>query len=456
MLRLFSIFIFGVTLLFGRHLDFTLIKKGDPNSTNVLLVVGGIQGDEPGGFMAASLLSTHYKIEKGAVWIVPNFNFYSIIKRNRGPFGDLNRKFAKLKTNDPDFDLITRMKSIIKNKNIKMVVNLHDGSGFYRTKYIDKLHQPLKWGQSSIIDQDNIKGVKYGNLKKISDEIVAHVNKNLIKKEHEFRTKNTKTHIKRTFEEKEMSKTLTFYAINHGKAAFGNESSKSLPVHERVYYKLLSLEKFMDIMGIKYKRKFPLKPLVVKDIIDNDIFISFNDKKIFIPLSGIRKKINYFPLEKGAKFTFKPSSPVMTVLQKNGKYTVYYGNRKLTTLVPEYLKYDETDNSIKVNIDGKIRDVRFGTLVSVKNYFNVRPDSRYRVNVIGYVNKKHKNEVGLNIRKKQIIRRYSIDKYGKRYRVEVYDAKFKKKFLGMFLIEFNPKKKKAYSIVALNNFLKSK
>ncbi|NOX15931.1 MAG: deacylase [Epsilonproteobacteria bacterium] len=456
MLRLFSVFIFGVTVLFGQHLDFTLIKKGDPNSKNVLLVVGGIQGDEPGGFMAASLFSTHYKITKGAVWIVPNFNFYSIIKRNRGPFGDLNRKFVKLKTNDPDYNLIERMKKIIENKKITMVVNLHDGSGFYRTRYIDKLHQPRKWGQASIIDQDNLKNIKYGNLKKISDEVVAHVNKHLIKKEHKFRTKNTKTHIKKTFEEKEMSKTLTFYAINQGKAAFGNESSKSLPVNERVYYKLLSLEKFMDIMGIKYKRKFPLNPLVVKDIIDNDIFISFNDKKIFIPLSGVRKHIRYFPLEKGAKFTFKPSSPVMTVLQKRGRYIVYYGNRKLTTLVPEYLKYDKAINSVKVNIDGKVKNIKFGTLNSVKNYFNVKADKRYRVNVIGYINRKHKNEVGLNIRKKQIIRRYSIDKYGKRYRVEVYDAKQKNKFLGMFLIEFNPKKKKAYSIVALDNFLKNK
>jgi hypothetical protein len=454
MLRLFSILIFGFTLLFGQTMDFTLIKKGDAKSKNVLLVVGGIQGDEPGGFMAASLLATHYKIEKGAVWIVPNFNFYSIIKRNRGPFGDLNRKFAKLKANDPDFKLIERMKKIIKNKNIKMVVNLHDGSGFYRKKYIDKQHQPRKWGQASIIDQDILKNIPYGDLKKISDEVVLHVNKYLIKQEHSFRTKNTKTHVKKTFEEKEMSKTLTYYAINHGKPAFGNESSKNLPTHERVYYKLLSLEKFMDVMGIKYKRKFSLKPLVVKDIIDNDIFISFNDKKIFLPLSGVRKKIRYFPLEKNAKFTFKPSSPVMAVIHKHGKYIVYYGNRKLTTLVPQYLKYDKITEKIKVNIDGKVQNIKFGTLASVKKYFNVKTDKRYRVNVIGYVNKKHKNESGLNIRKKQIITKYSVDKKGKRYRVEVYDILHKDKFVGMFLVEFNPKKKKPYSLLALNNFLK--
>ena len=58
------------------------------------------------------------------------------------------------------------------------------------------------------------------------------------------------------------------------------------------------------------------------------------------------------------------------------------------------------------------------------------------MNVIGYVNKKHKNESGLNVRKKYILKRFSIDKDGKRFRVEVYDSKVKNKFLGMFLVEF--------------------
>ncbi len=57
MLRLFSIFILFTGLVFADGFDFTLIKKGKQDSSNTLLVVGGIQGDEPGGFMAASLLS---------------------------------------------------------------------------------------------------------------------------------------------------------------------------------------------------------------------------------------------------------------------------------------------------------------------------------------------------------------------------------------------------------------
>ncbi len=436
MLRLFSTFILFTGLVFADGFDFTLIKKGEKNDNNTLFIVGGIQGDEPGGFMAASLLSTHYKITKGSVWIVPNFNFYSIIKRNRGPNGDMNRKFAKISTNDPDYHSIDKMKKIILKDNIKMVINLHDGSGFYREKYIDKNHRPGKWGQATIIDQAVVEGIKYGNLEEIAHEVDAYINQNLLKQEHIFHTKDTKTHLKKTLEEKEMSKTLTYYAISEGKSAFGNESSKELPVHERVYYKLLALEKFMDIMGIEYERQFKLNAKTLKDVIDNDIYISFNEKRIFIPLSRIRSHITYFPVEKGSKITFKPSSPVMTVIKEKGKYIVYYGNRRLTTLVPQYFEYDKFDGHIKVDIDGKIHDVTLGSLIKVKDYFNVKVDKRIRVNVIGYVNKKHKNESGLNVRKKYILKRFSIDKDGKRFRVEIYDRKIRNKFLGMFLVEF--------------------
>ena len=198
-LRLFSTFLLFTGLVFADGFDFTLIKKGEKDDNNTLLIVGGIQGDEPGGFMAASLLSTHYKITKGSVWIVPNFNFYSIIKRSRAPHGDMNRKFAYISKSDPDFKLIERMKSIIAKENIKMVINLHDGSGFYRKKYIDKERNPKRWGQCNIIDQAVVEGIEYGNLLEISQKVDAHVNENLLDEKHKFHTKNTHTYRKNSF-----------------------------------------------------------------------------------------------------------------------------------------------------------------------------------------------------------------------------------------------------------------
>ncbi|MEA3513140.1 MAG: M99 family carboxypeptidase catalytic domain-containing protein [Campylobacterota bacterium] len=410
-----------------KNFDFDIIKKGYKDN-NTLLIVGGIQGDEPGGFMAASLIATHYDITKGSVWIVPNLNFYSIIKRSRGPYGDMNRKFAGLSPNDPEYESIQRIKSYIKHEDVKLIVNLHDGSGFYRPTYIDKLHSPYKWGQCSIIDQENIKTEKYSDLFKISNQVVNHVNKFLINKEDVYHLHNT-----RTIEgDKEMEKTLTYYAINQGKAAFGNEASKNLPTHKRIYYHLLALEKYMDIMGIEYKRKFNLDDKVVKNIIENDIEISLYNNKIKLPLSQVRNILKYFPITKDGKIDFIPSNPLMSIVKKENEYTIYYGNRRLARLKADYIDHANEQKSVKLNVDSKDKEIEFGSLITVKDTFKVYPIDDYRVNVIGFTNKT-KKETNTKISRQKMMKHYSIDKNGSTYRVEFYT---KEKFAGMILVKF--------------------
>ena len=407
--------------------NFDLIKKG-VDDDNTLLVIGGIQGDEPGGFISASLLATHYDITKGSVWIVPNLNFYSIIKRSRGPHGDMNRKFASLSKKDPEYDTVQRIKGYIKDEKVKLIVNLHDGSGFYRPKYIDNLHSPRRWGQCSIIDQTTVDIEKYGNLKEISDEVVKYVNQNLMKSEHKYHVHNTRT----VEGDKEMEKTLTYFAINHGKAAFGNEASKSLATHKRVYYHLLALEKYMDVMGIEYKRKFKMSSGGVYAAINNDIHISLYEDRIKLPLSEIRGFLKYFPIKKGQVVDFKASNPLMMIVKKGNIYTIHYGNRRLSKLKADYQVYNENNTKVSFLIDGKHTDVEFGTIVNVSKDFLVQDNKNFRVNVIGYTNRA-KKETDISITKSQIAKKYSIDKRGSIYRVEYYD---KDKFAGMVLVKF--------------------
>ena len=421
-LLILSTFVYG-----NSHYDFDLIKKGQDDG-NTLLVVGGIQGDEPGGFISASLLATHYEITKGSVWIVPNLNFYSIIKRSRGPYGDMNRKFAHLSKKDPEYKTVQRIKSYIKDDRVKLVVNLHDGSGFFRPTYEDKLHSPHRWGQCSIIDQTEVDIPMYGNLKEISDRVVSYVNENLMKDEHKYHVHNTRT----AEGDKEMEKTLTYFAINNGKAAFGNEASKSLVTHERVYYHLLALEKYMDIMGIKYKRKFKFTAKGVYAAINNDIYISMYDNKIKLPLAKIRGFLKYFPIKKDKILDFEASNPLLTIVKEKNIYTIHYGNRRLSRLKADYQEYHEENNTVKLLVDGKLTDVKFGSIVNVSKDFLVKYDENFRVNIIGYTNKK-KIETDINIRKNQIATKFSVDKSGDIYRVEYYSAD---KFAGMILVKF--------------------
>ena len=427
-LKLFSLIFLFSFLEANTSYNFDLIKKGQQDD-NTLLIVGGIQGDEPGGFVSASLIATHYEITKGSVWVIPNLNFYSIIKRNRGPYGDMNRKFEKLSKKDPEYKTVQRIKKYIKDDSVRLVVNLHDGSGYYRKTYIDKLHSPYRWGQCSIVDQETIDLPKYGNLKEIAQQVVDHVNNYLITDEDVYNVHNTKT----KDGDKEMEKTLTYFAINNGKSAFGNEASKNLPTHKRVYYHLLALEKYMSIMGIEFKRKFNLTPLGVYNAINNDIYITLYDSKIKLPLSKIRNILNYFPVKEDGIIDFKASNPLLTIVKKDNQYTIHYGNRRLSKLKATYKEYEQEENTtVQLQIDGKIKDVKFGTIVNIKKTFLIKDHPDFRINLIGYTNKS-KKETEILIKKSYIPKRFSIDTKGFIYRIEYYK---KDKFAGMVLVKF--------------------
>lgn len=423
-------FVLSIGSLFAN--DFDLVKKGTPNN-NTLLIIGGIHGDEPGAFVAPSILLTHYKIQKGSLWVVPNLNFYSIIKRLRGARGDMNRKFEKISKNDPDYKIVEDIKKVINQSQVKLIVNLHDGSGFYRKIYIDSLHSPFRWGQSSIIDQSTTDTKKYGNLEEISQEVCKYVNKKLGNKATSYATRNTKT---KTSDE-HMQKSLTFYAINHGKAAFADEASKSLGVASRAYFHLLALEKYMDIMGIKYKRDFKLSPKNIKKIIDTDVFIKLYNGRIILPLANIRNNIKYFPIKKNKLISFKGNNYLLDIVKKRGLYELHDGNSLLSRLHPEYLEFAKINpelDKIFFDIDGLKKEVHFGDTVKVKKTFYIYKNKNYRANIIGLV--RGSNEEGIKVNLKDLLKRYSIDKNAKIFRVEFYK---KNKFLGMILVDFSKK-----------------
>ena len=215
----------------GAPLEFTLHRVEGEQEGPTVLVIGGIQGDEPGGFNAASLLVTHYRLLNGAVWVVPNLNFESIVRRSRGVHGDMNRKFPTVAASDPDYERVERIKKIITTPQVQYVLNLHDGSGFYRPKRIDSKRNPNRWGQSIIIDQETMSQAPYAPLASLARRVSARVNESVVDPGHRLHVKNTRTREGNA----EMAKTLTYFAINKGKPAVGVEASKSLPTHLRVY-----------------------------------------------------------------------------------------------------------------------------------------------------------------------------------------------------------------------------
>jgi len=412
-----------------QRLEFTLhtLDSGQPGPT--ILVVGGIQGDEPGGFHAASLLVTNYKITKGNVWVVPNLNFESIIQRSRGLHGDMNRKFDSVHANDPDFNSVKRIKDLIVDPQVDIVFNLHDGSGFYRTEHIDKQHNPSRWGQSIIIDEEVLDVNRFANIGDMSRTVTGQINQKLLDPEHRYAVKNTYTRLGNV----EMAKTLTYFAINNGKAAIGIETSKNLPTHERAYYHLQALESFLSGIGVEWERDFELKPDHVKQTINNNLQIAFYQNKLLLDISNARSHINYLPLQKNTELDFIASNPLVAITHQNGKYRVNYGNRRITNLHPQYFEYDASLDSVTIETEGTLKHVPLGNMVDVNNGFTITPKKGYRYNVIGWTKRGVNSEAGHSIKKDRIAKRFSLDREGSIYRVEVYKEK---KFSGMVLVKF--------------------
>lgn len=105
-----------------------------------------------------------------------------------------------------------------------MILNLHDGKGFYREQTINKDVNPKAWGQATVIDQQQISGAKFGNLADIAKKVNKGTNVELFEDLHEFNLKNTNTKT----QDKEMQQSLTYFAIQNNKPAFAIETSKNI------------------------------------------------------------------------------------------------------------------------------------------------------------------------------------------------------------------------------------
>ncbi len=427
-----SILVFFILFiqLFASNTAFDLYKKETNPEQHTLLIIGGVHGDEPGGYFAPAFLEKYYKIKKGNVWIVPNLNVDSIMANTRGIYGDMNRKFSSVDKNDKDFLSVNRIKEIILDPKVDLILNLHDGYGFYRNKYENAIFNPNAWGQATIIDQEKINGLdKFGNL----DEIASSVNKalngdNLFQDFHSFGVKNTET----KFKDEQMQLSLTFFAVTHNKPAFAIETSKNITdLTHKVIYQLKSIEEFMKIMDIEFQREFDINNYEeVKSKIFDFGKIKINDN-IGFELSDVTNNMRFVPMKKeDNKFDF--THTLAKVKYNNNKYEIYVGNIKVCDLYPQIFELANTQNKIKILVDGKEIETSFGNQIDIRNDFKIEK-SDLRVNIIGFSKDKIDSEDDILIKKSDIQDTYSMDNNKTKYRAEFYKDG---KFYGMVVLNF--------------------
>ena len=232
------------------ELNIYKIKGKKPGKT--LMLIGGIQGNEPGGFLSADLYAD-MRLEKGNLIVVPRANFYSIITNQRGPNGDLNRKFNVADNSSTMEDqIVSILKKLISESDY--LLNLHDGLGYYHPTYIDKWRNPMLFGQSIVGDCEEYrvpnsnKSIKLGEMaRKILKEVNPRINGELYK----FHFMDTRTDAEDS-PHREQRGSATYYALTkHHIPSFGVETSKFLPsIDLKVLYHNMVINAFMKQFGI--------------------------------------------------------------------------------------------------------------------------------------------------------------------------------------------------------------
>ena len=422
-----SIFLLFNISLFAK---IQLIKKENSDSNTTLLVIAGIHGNEPGGYFAASILAKHYTITSKNLWIVPNLNQESIRRNRRGVHGDMNRKFSVVKNGDKDKEIIEEIKKTILAPKVSLVLNLHDGHGFYRKKNQGSIFNPNAWGQTCVIDQCDLKQDQpFGNLNNIAITVKNNINKKLLKDHHSFDVKNTNT----KYDDEAMQLSLTYFAVTNNKPAFAVETSKNLStLAHKVFYQLLAIEEYMNIMGIGFIRNFNFNEEEISKILNNYGTLSINNN-ILLNLCDIKKSLSYIPI-KSKSNVFKFSHPLGDFKKTNGKYLVFIGNKLVTSLKPQYFKLSTNRREkFDIEVDGKIISLENTSEFYVNDDFKVIKSKKYRVNIIGYQPKRKMDESEINISLSNLNKNYSVDKQHKVYRVEFYKND---EFCSMLMVHF--------------------
>jgi len=202
-------------------LPVVFIQGETPGPT--VMIQGGIQGDEPTGFLSAQILAES-RVLKGNLIVVPRANVPSIHVHQRAVNVDMNRRF------DRDYnqfyeDRLARVVRFLLSQS-SALIHLHEGSGFYDTKYVNALRNPSRWGQSVIIDANTHERL---DLARLVNSALTEINATVKEQDLQFKLFNTRTFEPDSQYAKEMRKSLTFYALaNLSIPAMAVEVSKNI------------------------------------------------------------------------------------------------------------------------------------------------------------------------------------------------------------------------------------
>ncbi len=109
-----------------------IIKSGKPGP--VVMIVGGVHGNEPAGYRAAEKFK-NYKINKGTLLVLPQANKLAIGADRRYASGesDLNRLFPQSSSASPKNTLAKAIYDVVKEYKVDWLMDMHESVNYYKS-----------------------------------------------------------------------------------------------------------------------------------------------------------------------------------------------------------------------------------------------------------------------------------------------------------------------------------
>jgi hypothetical protein len=194
----------------------------------------------------------------------------------------MNRKFQPSEENrDPDDKIVDIAKSLMDRADI--ILNLHAGHGFYSPAWINSIRNPIRWGQSNIIDVPifNLPDGRRLELEHFVGEVIKEINSEIADEGFHFHVNNTNTSSQKSLH-KEQRGSLTYYALTKKhKMAFGIDVTRNCSLPQAVSYLTITVNAMLKRAGVIVETFPSVSPAVIaSELRRNEEF------------SGLRVKIN--------------------------------------------------------------------------------------------------------------------------------------------------------------------
>lgn len=216
----------GLLMVGTRYQTPFYIKSGEAAGPTVV-VIGGVHGDEPAGYLAARQLKS-WQITRGTLVLVPDAHVEAIRRNVRAYPRNMNRLFPGKANGDAMERLAFEIWELIKKSKPSLVLTLHESRGFH-------LDDPKRYGQTFTYD--------FPELTPQFEKVAARVNVSIAPAKHHFVT---------FIDPFTTCPTYVTWKYLHVPAT-SIETAKPLPLPTRIAYQLKALRGFFDEWKLEYR-----------------------------------------------------------------------------------------------------------------------------------------------------------------------------------------------------------